>query len=265
MIGILLGLIINLVHLRGKIHKDVLFVADPDKALKSTGEQPTPLFRFTMTNLIEEGMELTIATSNTPAAYLEMMGDIRPRLPIIAMDGAILYNINENSYPKVYVISAQHAAEMGSFLNDHGIHYFTTVILEDVLLIYYDELVNEAEKAIYDKLHRSPYRNYLNKTRPAGHAVVYYMMIDTDAKIKTLLSDIKAEGYDRIFKILSYPSDDHPGYRYIKIYNRNATVENMIDHLKKENGYNKVICVGNEEKDCDEIVNKLNKSYYLGI
>ncbi|MBO6016167.1 MAG: FUSC family protein [Lachnospiraceae bacterium] len=273
MIGILLGLIINLVHLHGKVQKEVLFIADMDHAMRSTGEKLTPFSRFTLTNLLDDGMNLTVMTLRTPATYLETMGEVRPRIPIIAMDGALLYDVNENSYPKMYVISAVHATEIETFLRGKGFVFFTTVILEDVLLIYYDELHNEAERRIFEKLHRSPYRNYLKKQRPVEHAAVYYMLIDTEERISALLDDMEKAGYRDQFKILSYPSDDYPGYRYIKIYNKNATTGNMIDYLKEEYGFQTVVSVGDHQSrhtvdrrknDSNDIVHYLNRRYYWG-
>ena len=268
LIGIALGLLINIMHFHGKIQKDVLYVAEMDEVLRSNGEHLTPFSRFTLMNLLGEGMHLTFKTRLTPATYLEAMGDIRPQLPVIAMDGAILYDINENSYPMVYVIPAQDATELEGFLRDKGFRLFTTVILEDVLLIYYEEPENEAEKKIYSKLHRSPYRNYLKKERPAEQDVVYYMLIDTEERILSLQKELEDAGYGIKFKILSYPSDDYTGYRYIKIYNKNATVDNMIDHLKERYTFQKVIHVegttDSDRADSNEVVHRLHHLYNWG-
>ena len=34
------------------------------------------------------------------------------------------------------------------------------------------------------------------------------------------------------FKVLKYESEDFPGYSYIKLYNKNANKENMINEIK---------------------------------
>lgn len=268
LIGIALGLLINIIHFHGTIQKEVLFIAEMDEVLRSNGEHLTPFSRFTLNALLEEGMHLTFKTGLTPASYLEAMGDIRPRLPIVAMDGAILYDMNENSYPRVYVISPHRATELERFIHEKDFRLFTTVILEDVLLIYYEEAKNEAEKKIYDKLHRSPYRNYLKKERPAEHAVVYYMLIDTEERVLALQKALEDAGYDKIFKIKNYPSEDYPGYRYIKIYNKNATVENMIDYLKVKYDFVKVMHAESTREnvalDSNEIVHRLHHLYYWG-
>lgn len=273
LIGIVLGLVINLFHFHGRVQTDVLFVADMDNALRNTEEKLTPYSRFSLSSLLEDGMHLTIMTLRTPATYLEAMSDIRPKHPIIAMDGAILYDINENSYPKVYVISADRANEIEEYIRCRGFRLFSTVILEDVLLIYYDKLENDAEKKIYDTLHRSPYRNYLNKPRPGNHSVVYFMVVDRTKKVKMLLEEMDTAGVTEQFKILSYPSDDYPGFSYLKIYNKNASVENMIDYLKELSGIKKIVTVSDDHSrhdvmyahhDSNEIVRRLNSLYYWG-
>jgi hydroxymethylpyrimidine pyrophosphatase-like HAD family hydrolase len=216
-------------------------------------------------------MLLTFMTLRTPAGFLEGMPDIKPKLPIIAMDGAILYDIKENRYPKVYVISAEHACNIESFIRSRGFNIFTTIILEDVLIIYYDELKNTAEIDIYEKMHKSPYRNYLNKERPKDHPVVYMMCVDETRKIEQLVEDIKRSDIYEELKILSYPSDDYKGYSYIKIYSKNASVQNMTDYLRNMTGAEETLTFGDNDRnktdycytECDQIVRKLHHQFYF--
>ena len=219
----------------------------------------------------QRGMPLTIMTSKTPAAYLEALADIRPRIPIIAMDGAILYDIKENAYPKVYVISADHAKRLEKFIADEGFHAFTTVILDDVLMIYYGEPENTAEKKIYEKLHRSPYRNYLKKNRPDGQTVVYFMLIDKTEKINSLRQKLGRSKIAGSLKILVYVSDEYAGYSYMKIYNRNASIENMLDYLQEQTGLKRTVTISDEnsrndvmftDTDSNRIVRRLSRMYY---
>ena len=223
-----------------------------------------------MNGMLEKDMKLSFMTLRTPAGFLEGMPEIKPSLPIIAMDGAILYDVKENRYPKVYIISAEHAGEIEKFITERGFNIFTTVILEDVLIIYYDELVNAAEKDIYEKMHKSPYRNYLNKKRPCDHAVVYMMSIDKTEKIEKLVGEIKeSDVYDEL-KILSYPSREYKGYSYIKIYSKNASVKNMTDYLMNSEEIKTVVTLGDNDRNkadyrcssCDEMVRKMHRLFY---
>lgn len=266
LIGIFVGLVLNSVSFHGEYDRDTLFIADVDRAMDGLSTGITPFSQIMIKNMLEKGMQLTFMTLRTPAGFLEGMPDIKPKLPIIAMDGAILYDIKENRYPKVYVISAEHACNIESFIRSRGFNIFTTIILEDVLIIYYDELKNTAEIDIYEKMHKSPYRNYLNKERPKDHPVVYIMCVDETGKIEQLVEDIKRSDIYEELKILSYPSDDYKGYSYIKIYSKNASVQNMTDYLKNMIDAKKVVTLSDNDRnktdycfaECDRIVRKLH-------
>ena len=271
LIGIFVGLVLNSVCIHGEYDRDTLFIADVDRAMDGLSTGITPFSQIMIKNMLEKGMLLTFMTLRTPAGFLEGMPDIKPKLPIIAMDGAILYDIKENRYPKVYVISAEHACNIESFIRSRGGNIFTTIILEDVLIIYYDELKNTAEIDIYEKMHKSPYRNYLNKERPKDHPVVYMMCVDETRKIEQLVEDIKRSDIYEELKILSYPSDDYKGYSYIKIYSKNASVQNMTDYLRNMTGAEETLTFGDNDRnktdycytECDQIVRKLHHQFYF--
>nr|MCR4903702.1 FUSC family protein [Butyrivibrio sp.] len=133
LIGIFIGLVINSVHIHGKLNKDNLFVVNIDKTLDNNEEKLSAYSNVTIKNMIEDGINLTFCSRFTPATILENMPEIKPSLPVITMDGAVLYDIKENRYPKIYAISAKHSGEVEDFIAGRGFNVFTTVILEDVL------------------------------------------------------------------------------------------------------------------------------------
>ena len=62
------------------------------------------------------GLKFTIATMRTPAALLEALKDIRIKLPVIAMDGAILFDVKDNRYLKVYEMTHSETKDSYSYL-----------------------------------------------------------------------------------------------------------------------------------------------------
>ncbi len=270
LIGIFVGLTINSIHIHGKKADNVLFVIDIDNSMDKKAGGFTPYGYVSIQNMLEDGIKLSFMTLRTPAGFLEGNPSVKTEMPIIAMDGAILYDVNENRYPKVYVFSAEHANKVEEFILTRGFNIFTTVILEDLLIIYYNELKNEAEKSIYEKMHRSPYRNYLNKKRPKEHPVVYMMCIDKTRKIQALVRELHNSGIEKDFKLLTYPSDDYSGYSYLKIYNRNASVKNMVDYLKDNYRTDGVISLSDNRRnkadyyleDSNQIIHKLHHMFY---
>lgn len=89
---------------------------------------------------------------------------------------------------------------------------------------------------------------------PEDEAVVYFMILDKKEKVQALYNQLLKEGYDSQLRIIQYDSADYPGYAYIKIYNKNATKENMINYLKDFTGKNDVMTFGSIEGQYDVVI-----------
>ena len=104
LIGIFVGLFLNSIRIHGKLDKSTLFVADLDRTMDGFSGGLTPFSQVSIKNMLEEGINLTFMTMRTPAGFLEGMPEVRLKLPVIAMNGAILYDCKENRYPRVYAM-----------------------------------------------------------------------------------------------------------------------------------------------------------------
>lgn len=268
MIGIVLALIINTVQIPRKKRNDLLFVAELDKTLLNMRETLTSYSKIELNKMLDDGIKLTIATMKTPASLLNALQDIRLNLPVIAMDGAILFDIKEKRFLKVFEMSHSECKKLIDLFEDRDLHCFINVIVEDSVIIYYDEFKNPVEKDIYDNLRSSPYRNYIKEKLPERYGAVYFMLIDKDEKMNSIYEELDKLGYTEEFKILKYSSDDYPGYTYIKIYNKNAIKDNMIEYVKTLTEVENIMIFENDgelAKDdsnhSNDIVKKLKRIY----
>lgn len=256
MIGIVLALIINTARIPRKKRDNLLFVSELDKALLNMHNTLTPYSKIELNKMLDDGLKFTIATMRTPAALLEALKDIRIKLPVIAMDGAILFDVKDNRYLKVYEMTYSETKEFLELFKENNLHCFVNVVVEDSVIIYYDDFKNEVEKRIYDTLRSSPYRNYIKEELPERYGAVYLMLIDENKKIENLYSQMKELGYTERFKILKYSSDDFPGYSYIKVYNKKAIKENMIQYIKELTKADDIIILESSKEGKNLRVNK---------
>ena len=223
-----------------------------------------------LNRMLSEGAKFTLSTMRTPASLMQNLQGINLKLPIICMDGAVLYDMKENRYLKKCTLDALDAKMLYQFMRDEGFHVFINRILENMWLIHYGQFNNKTEEEIYTTLRRSPYRNYVQKMPEDFEHVVYLMMVDTTQRVDRLYEKMEQQGYTEYFKILKYPSEDFPGYSYIKIYHREATRENMMTYLAQELGVEKVITFGSidgkydvvvHENDSNKVVKTLKRLY----
>ena len=124
----------------------------------------------------------------------------------------------------------------------------------DMLVIYYDKSEDEVHNKLIKALRRSPHRNYVQRELPSDEEVVYFMLLYPHDVIEGLYAKLEEAGFTRKLRIIKYDSKDYPGYSYIKIYNKNATKENMIAYLKQMVQVSETVTFGTIEGRYDVIV-----------
>lgn len=270
MIGIAIGIGVNCFSLPKEKQKDILFISGLDDTLLNEKDNLSDYSRVELNRMLDEGVNFTISTMRTPASLMEPMRDIRLKLPVIAMDGAVLYDIREKMYLKAYVISPEESQEILSLVKGQGFSCFSNVIVDDMLVIYYEEPEDEVQKTLIARMRRSPYRNYVKRKLPETECVVYFMMLYPKEIMDAFYLLLEERGFTERLKVLKYESTDYPGYSYIKIYNRNATKENMTAYLKKMMQLEKTVTFGSIEgrydyvvdsRDSNQVVHTLKKLY----
>lgn len=270
LIGVGIALIVNTVHLPRKRQKDILFVSGIDDTILSRNEQMSPYSKIELNRLIDSGAQFTVSSERTPATIRESLPGIHLKLPVIAMDGAVLYDLNENSYLMKYQMSVSQAQNICDFLDRKGISYFTNCVVDDLLIIYYDRLISSLHQEVYERRHRSPHRNYVQKKHPVYENVVYLYLLDTKESMEKLYQELMKEEWIGSYRVALHDSVRYLGCANIKIYNKDATRENMLQNLKAILSLDKVITFGSIEgkydvcvadSGKDEMVKTLKKLY----
>lgn len=274
MIGIFLGVAVNLFHLPRKQHKEILFISGLDDTLLDSGYHINDYCKVELNRMIEEGLNFTLSTMRPPASIIEPMADIKLKLPVIAMNGGVLYDTQQKRYLEKIEIDRTEAAEIAELLDENDILYFANVVVDDTLLIYYNRRLNldfdEVQTNFLKDLRKSPYRNYINRPLPADENAVYFMLFYPTARIEKINDLLQQKQIDKDFKVLTYSSKDYPGYSYIKIFNKYASKENMIELLKRKVKPEKVITFGTipgkydyvvQEGNTNEVVHKMKKLF----
>ena len=254
LIGIGLAIIVNSAHLPRRKHNEILFVSGIDDTILNSGSRLTPYNKVELNRLIENGANFTISTIRTPASVREALEGVNLKLPIIAMDGAVLYDMEENSFLMKYQMSDSQADKMSTFLDDIGITYFTNTVVDDLLVIYYQNLENEAEQGIYERYRKSPYRNYVKEEHPICSNVVYFLVIEKKEKTEQLYQQLMEQEWVSDFRIVLADSMNYPGYAHIKIYHKQATREHMLQNLEALLDIEKTVTFGSIEGKYDVFI-----------
>lgn len=273
-IGIVVGILVNGFALPTRRHKDILFVSGLDNTLLNEHSNLTDYSKVELNRMLEEGLRFTISTIRTPASLMEPVRDIHLKIPVIAMDGAVLYDMEEKMYRKVYVISAGTSQQLLADIREAGMDCFINVIVDDMLVIYYADSNNPKYNALIQNLRKSPFRNYVKRDLPPEEEVVYFMLLDRKERIDSFYKRLQNKGYDKELKIIRYPYEQDADYSYMKIYNGNASKENMMEYLQEMTGMHKIVTFGTipnrydvvvKEGDSNRVVRVMKRYFEYGI
>lgn len=251
-IGILVSLGVNSAHLPRRREKDCLFVTGFDGALYDEKSGITPYVLFELNQLLQEGMPFTIATERTPASLLSDIKNLDLNLPVIAMDGAVLYDVKDKRYLATNGLDRELADAICAHADKKGYHYFRNVVWQNVLLIYYNDFKDfksEAEKQTYLSNRRSPYRNYVNGEVPEDGIVVYILLVLKDGEADELEAELEEMDTKRELHFLRDKSETPEGYCHLKIYHKNATKEYMLQRLMEGLPQKKYVAFGSNKND----------------
>lgn len=244
LIGVAIGLAVNNLHAPTCKQRDVLFVAALDDVLLPRCAPMSDYGRVELNRLLDEGLPLSVMTMRTPASFLEATEGLRLRLPVVLMDGAVLYDPVENTFPYKCELPYTAACALAAKLEALGLDCFLNTIVDDSVLIFHRPLQSEAARRVKGQLRRSPYRNYLCRPLPEGAQVAYLMTVGPDAVVEAAYRALEADGDTARYKVLCYPSDEYPGCRYLKLYRRQATKLQTVAVLQTRCGYSRVRTIG---------------------
>ena len=246
LIGIGVGVLLNSAHRPVKQKENVLYVSGIDSVLVSSREVMIPYNKVELNRLIAQGVNFTISTIRTPASMMDPLSGINLKLPVIAMDGAVLYDIRENRYLDVFALERSAAARVEAMIESEGAHAFVNVLRDNTLLIYYGEFKNDAEKDMFDRLRRSPYRNYTGKAyrNDEGREQVLYIMTLTRIDHAQKIAGRIREVLGTTVRVMLYPASEYDGYTYLKVYAADACKANMLKILQKRIGADRVVTFG---------------------
>lgn len=247
--GILVSLAVNVVHLPRRRAKDFLFISGFDGALFGEKTGITPYCMFELNQLLRDGMAFTIATERTPASLMADLGEIQVKMPVIAMDGAVLYDMSQKRYLACSGLSKGTTAKIEEFLKQQKLHYFLNVVWQDVLLICYQDFQNEEEEKLYRKLRLSPYRNYVYGKRPTEGQTVYFLLVVKDEMADFVVEQLTMMDTEGELLFLRDKSETPSDYCHLKIYHKNATKEYMMNKLLATVPQEKIIVFGSNNND----------------
>ncbi len=260
LIGIGVATIVNYVQLPKVRDTETLFVTGLDETLLTQERKMTPYSLVVLNQMIENGLRFTIATESTLATLIESNKGIKLNMPVIVFNGSLLYDMKKCRILAVKEIDKKIILGVQQLIHEENICCFTTGVVQETLVIYYDEFHNEMEEKIYHELRLSPYRNYHRGEMLEGTRPFYMMAFGELERIAELYYKIKYSEYGEKLRMVRMKSKLYPGYVYLKLYDKECSKKAMIQELQSQCEIEKVVTIGTIPTQYDVVLPEENEN-----
>ena len=243
-IGVLIAEIVNRVQLPRARNRDTLFVSGIDETILGDGGKLSPYAKVELNRLIEDGAKFTVSTVETQATVRELMAGVDLRYPIITMDGAALYDMNRMEYLRTVPMTAQRAERIIRWARAEGQSFFSNIIQDNLLVIRYADLTNEAMQDLFDKKRKSPYRNFVKSPKDFYEDVVYLLVLERTERIEQSCQTLMEQPWAGEYRVVKDEYPGKEGYSFLKIYDAAASRESMLPYLEERMGTKRTVTFG---------------------
>ena len=248
-VGVLIALLANFLAFHWKRNRQILFAVGVDHILSEQVEPVSIKTKFKLNELLYNGCHVTISTIRTPASLLKTFAGVHFQIPQIVMNGAALYDVEKNSFSGIIHIEGDTRRRLEDIFNLYHTNYFSHIILNDVLTIYYGELTNQGEKLFFENRKNSPFKSYAKGEAPIDEPVVFYIVVAPKETILAIVDTIHQQGLDQQVDMVAYPFSELEGYYNLKIRNGKATRMQALDRIQESVQTSYLVAIGNNDFD----------------
>lgn len=264
-IGVGVAVLTNSIHFPRIRDRETLFVSGVDHVLFREDRNLSPFTRIQLNRFIQDGMLFSVTTKQTPATVRELTTGIGLRLPIIAMDGAVLYDMKSQEYLRTVTMDPATAAEITNFLLMQMQPFFVHNVEENLLVINVrgmklsgpaPEKGSPAEPlyTLYLKKKDSPYRNYVSTDEDVVENVLYFTIIGPDVRITELHDLLMQQPWADSIRTRFDIFDCREGELILRIYDHRATQRAMLEELRQYTGAPRTVLFGIRPGECDVLI-----------
>lgn len=236
-----------------------LYISDLDGTLLNSDKEISDYTKNTLNVLIENGVHFSVATARTAASAVRILSGVNINIPVVLMNGVVIYDIRRDKYIKTEAISVQSANDIINVLKKHNTTGFMYAVSDNRLVTFYESLDTTALQDFYNERMMKYYKSFvqtdtfLNKITDSK--IIYFTLIDEQESLSTIfnaikkLPDIDAVLYKDIYA---------QNLWYLEIHSKNASKYNAVKFIRDYCGFDRIIGFGDNLNDiplfraCDE-------------
>lgn len=239
------------------MHMKTLYVADLDGTLLDGRAEVSEYTAEALNRLIKSGVHFSVATARTSATAIHILKGIDLNIPLIFMNGVIIYDPPRKAIVKKEIIPREVAGGFIGAIHEAGQPGLMYALHGDEMRVYYESPVSGPLQKFMDEriVKYGKVFTRVDDFSAVTDDVIYFCFLDEHENIDKFYSLIGQVGGMRIAKSRNIYAE---GQWFIEIFNDAASKRNATEFLRGYGNYEKVVGFGDDYPDislfeaCDE-------------
>ena len=237
----------------------ILYISDLDGTLLGSDAQISQNTEAVLNKLIAGGGKFTVATARTPGTVIDILKNVNIDIPIISMNGVVIYDLKNNEYIKVNGLSKMKTSEIINVLQPFEKSYFMYTLDENNnLVVYYKEVMSKTEVEFLDERLKSRkiFIQTDNYKKYAKNNVIYFAMLGSYEELSEIygkLSEVKNIA-------MAFYKNNYSDEWFLEIFNIKANKKAGMEFVMQQLNSKYSVAFGDNLNDID-FMKAANKSY----
>lgn len=231
MVGTAAAVGVNVFRLPRTRSRPRVFFLRTDDLVPDRFSQIAPSVLFRLNSLNQDGAKICLISRHAPAFFISQISSLTLNLPMIVMDGAAIYDVNENRYVSYEPLPLRGSAQLITRLEQMGQSFFLYTVHRNRTCIFHRGPLSESEGRLIRRMRRTPYRSYLDEEVYAQEELVYIKVVGEDAAMHALNSRLQTFFQCRRLRAAVRPQAGMNGVSGLYIYAREATPQKAEKRL----------------------------------
>ena len=231
LIGTFVAIGVNIFRLPREKQKGLIFFVRTKDLAPDRFSQIPAAAMFRLNYLYDDGARICLMSEHAPAFFLMQMNATKLNTPMIVMDGAAIYDAEQNLYLQTENLDPEYAMQLIDRLKALDISCFVYTIHNNKTSIFHYGTFREPEQTVLSRMKRSPYRDYLEGEVFDPKEIIYIKVIEEAEKIAEIEYHLRKSMPKKKIRSVIRPQAGTPGISGLYIYAHTVTMEQAEKRL----------------------------------
>ena len=171
------------------------------------------------------------------------------RLPIVLMNGVLIYDMKRKHYIQVNNLAPKTVAEIINTLRQFEITGFMYELKDGELMTYHESLEEKPLRDFVEERISKYYKTFRHTDgfdQISSENVIYFTLLDRRERLIPVYDALSSQ-ID--LKLTFYEDNYRPGFWYLEIFSDKASKQNAVDHLREVYNFGRIVGFGDNLND----------------